>query len=91
MKNEFGYVHWLGEEDCLSCQGALFWASSPTDFSANGSIGICRCACARRNFTMDQLTADDMDERQLMPDGRFGRFNLFTRCITISLLGATEC
>ena len=42
-------------------RGGLFWASSPTEFSANGgmSIGICRCACARRNFTMDQLKTAD--------------------------------
>ena len=38
MKNEFGYGHWLGEEDCLSCQGGLFWASSLTEFSANGGV-----------------------------------------------------
>ena len=38
MKNEFGYVSWLIEEDSLSCQGGLFWASSPTEFSANGSL-----------------------------------------------------
>ena len=38
MKNEFGYVRWLGEEGYLRCQGSLFWASSPTEFSANGSL-----------------------------------------------------
>ena len=37
MKIEFGYIHWLGEEDSLHCQGALFSASSPTEFSANST------------------------------------------------------
>ena len=54
MKNEFGYAHWLGEEDYLSCQAGLFWTSSLTEFSANGGmcIGTCRCAWARMNFTI---------------------------------------
>ena len=63
MVNEFGYGHWLGEEDCLSCQGGLFWASSPTEFSANGGIaqgGI----------------SPWINLRQLTPDGRFGCFNI---------------
>ena len=32
MKNEFGYVHWLGEEDSLHCHRELFSVSSPTEF-----------------------------------------------------------
>ena len=53
MKTESGHVHWLGEEDYLCCQGALFLASSPTEFNANGTCQCtCRCACARSSFTI---------------------------------------
>ena len=60
MKYEFGYVHWLGEKDCLSCQGGLIWASSPTEFSANG--GMCLDAHApggiSPSFPLQPKTAD---------------------------------
>ena len=39
MKNEFGYVGWLGE-DYLCCQGGLFYGSSTWDFLANGNIAM---------------------------------------------------
>ena len=38
----------------LGCQIGLFSGSSLSEFRANGGmcIGKCRCACARRNFTI---------------------------------------
>ena len=35
---KIGQVHWLGEGDYLCCQEDLFLDSSPTEFSANGSL-----------------------------------------------------
>ena len=35
MKNEFGYVGWLGEEDYLCCHRGLYSVSSSSEFHAN--------------------------------------------------------